>query len=315
MIFPVVNMLRELYRKEGGVLKNWCLWTMVLEKTPESPLDSKKIKTVNLKGNQPWILIGRTDVEAETPGFWSSDANSWLIEKAPDAGKDGGQKEKRTSEDEMVGWHHWCNRHKRGQALGDGEGQRSGVLQSMGLQRVEWRQRNNSNDWSFGLPRQLGGEESAWQCRRWRFNPWVRKIRWRRKWQPTPVFLPEKSHGQRSLLGYCPQGHQWVGYNWAAKQQLKLYIPEVRCPIPLSPAPKSSPFHSYFNEFVSFFKPLLNLLQYCLCFLWGVFLLFCFGYEACWFLAPQPEIEPAPPALEGKVLSSGPAGKSWIWLF
>ena len=84
--------LWELDHKEGGLLKNWCLWIVVLEKTPKSPLDSKKIKPVILKGNQPWVLIGRTDAETKTPVFWSSDANSWLIGKAPDAGKNRGQR-------------------------------------------------------------------------------------------------------------------------------------------------------------------------------------------------------------------------------
>ena len=78
---------------------------------------------VNLKGNKPWILIGRTDAEAEAPVFWSPDANSWLIGKVPGAGKFWGQKEKRVSEDEMAGWHHWCNGHELGQTLGDDEGQ------------------------------------------------------------------------------------------------------------------------------------------------------------------------------------------------
>ena len=81
--------LWDLDCKEGRGLKKWCLWSVVLEKTPESPLDSK-IKPVNLKGNQPWILIGRIDAEAKAPVFWSSDANSWLIGKVPDAGKDWG---------------------------------------------------------------------------------------------------------------------------------------------------------------------------------------------------------------------------------
>ena len=96
---------------------------MVLEKTPQSPLDSKEIKPVNLKGNQPWILIGRTDAEAEAPVFWSSDVNRWLIEKVPDDGKDWGQKEKRASEDETAGWHHRRNEHELGETPGDGEGQ------------------------------------------------------------------------------------------------------------------------------------------------------------------------------------------------
>ena len=97
--------LWELDRKEGRMPKNWCFWTVVLEKTPESPLDRKEIKPVNLKGNQPWILIGRA--EAEAPVFWSSDMNSRLIGKVPDAGRDWGQEEKRVLEDEMGRWHHW----------------------------------------------------------------------------------------------------------------------------------------------------------------------------------------------------------------
>ena len=96
---------------------------MVLEKTPESPLDSKEIKPFSLKGDQPWIFTGRTDAKAEAPEFWSSDANRWLIGKVPDAGKDWGQKEKRALEDEMVRQHHWCTEHELGQTLGDSEGQ------------------------------------------------------------------------------------------------------------------------------------------------------------------------------------------------
>ena len=113
----------ELDSKEGRMPRNWCLWTVVLEKTPENPLDSK-IKPVNLKGNQPWILLGRTDAKAETAVFWSSAGNSWLFGKDPDAGKDWGQKEKRVSEEAMAGLHHWRRGHKLGQTSGDGEGQR-----------------------------------------------------------------------------------------------------------------------------------------------------------------------------------------------
>ena len=112
--------LRELACKEGRMPNNWCLWTVVKEKTPESPLDNKEIRPVNLKGNQPWILIGRTDDEAEAPIFWSSD-NIWLIGKVPDAGKDWGQKEKRGSEDAIDGWHHSRKGHELGQISGGGE--------------------------------------------------------------------------------------------------------------------------------------------------------------------------------------------------
>ena len=116
--------LWKLDCKEGWVLKNWCLQTVVLVKTPERPLDSKEIRSVNLKGNQPWIFIGRIDAEVETAVFCSSDVNSRLNVKIPDAGKDWGQKEKRMSEDWMARWHHQCNGHELGQTLGDDEGQR-----------------------------------------------------------------------------------------------------------------------------------------------------------------------------------------------
>ena len=115
--------LWELDCKEGRTPKSWCLRTAVPEKTPQSPLDSKEIKPVNLKGDQPWIFTGRTDAGAEAPVFWSSDVNRQLIGKVPEAGKDWGQKEKKLSEDEMAGWHHWCNEHELGQTLLDGKGQ------------------------------------------------------------------------------------------------------------------------------------------------------------------------------------------------
>ena len=125
----------ELDHKEGWVLKNWCFGTVVLEKILDSPLESKEIKPVNSKGNQLWILTGRT--HAEAPILWPPDANSRFIGKDLDAGKDRRQKEKRVTEDEMGGWHHWCNGHELWQTPGVGEGQGSlGMLQSTRLQRV-----------------------------------------------------------------------------------------------------------------------------------------------------------------------------------
>ena len=97
--------------KESWALKNWCFWTVVLEKTLESPLDSKEIQPVHPKGNQSWIFIGRTDAEAETPILWPFDVKNWLIGKDPDAGKDWGQ-EKGTTENEMAGWHHRLSGHE-----------------------------------------------------------------------------------------------------------------------------------------------------------------------------------------------------------
>ena len=102
----------ELDCKERWSLKNWCFWTVVLEKTLESLLDCKEIQPIHPKGNQSWIFIGRTDVEAETPTLWPPDAKNWLIWKDPDAGKDWRREEKGTTEDEMVGWHHQLDGHE-----------------------------------------------------------------------------------------------------------------------------------------------------------------------------------------------------------
>ena len=112
----------ELDCEESWALKNWCFWTVVL-KTLESRLDCKEIQPVHPKGDQSWVFIGRTDAEPETPVLWPPDVKSWLIGKDPDAGKDWGQEEKGTSEDEMVGWHHWWNGHEFEQAPGVGGGQ------------------------------------------------------------------------------------------------------------------------------------------------------------------------------------------------
>ena len=103
----------ELDHKEGWVLKTRCFQTVVLEKTLESPLDCKEIKPVSPKGNQSWIFTGRTDVETEPPMLWSPYAESWLIRKDPDAGKDWGQGEKGSTEDKTAGWYHWLNGHEK----------------------------------------------------------------------------------------------------------------------------------------------------------------------------------------------------------
>ena len=110
MVFPVVMYrMWELDCEESRVLKNWCFWTVVLEKTLKNPLDCKEIQPVHPKGDQSWVFIERTDVEAETPVLWPPNAKSWLIEKDANTGKDWGQEEKVLTEDEMVGWHHRFN--------------------------------------------------------------------------------------------------------------------------------------------------------------------------------------------------------------
>ena len=119
MVFPVV-----MYGCESWTIKkNWWFWTVVLEKTLESPLDCKEIQPVHPKGNQFWIFIGRTDAEAETTILWPHDMKNWLIWKDPDAGKNWRQEEKGMTEDEMVGWHHLLSGHEFGWTLGVGDGQ------------------------------------------------------------------------------------------------------------------------------------------------------------------------------------------------
>ena len=102
----------ELDCEESWAPKNWCFWTVVLEKTLESPLDCKEIQPVYSKGDQSWVFIGRTDVEAENPILWPPDVKSWLTGKDPDAGKDWRQEENGITEDEIVEWHHWLNGHE-----------------------------------------------------------------------------------------------------------------------------------------------------------------------------------------------------------
>ena len=109
--------------EESWGLKNWCFWTVVLEKILESPLDCKEIQPVHSKGDQSWLFIGRTDAEAETPMLWLPHVKSWLTGKDSDAGRDWGQMEKGTTEDEMAGWHHQLDGHEFGWTPGVGDGQ------------------------------------------------------------------------------------------------------------------------------------------------------------------------------------------------
>ena len=115
----------ELDQKKSWVPRNWCFWTVMLEKILESHLDCKKIKPINPKGNQPWIFIGRIDAKAEAPILWPPDSKSQLTGKDPDARNDWRQEEKWAAEDEMVGWYHQLNGHEFEQILGDSERQGS----------------------------------------------------------------------------------------------------------------------------------------------------------------------------------------------
>ena len=140
----------ELDYKESWEPKNWCFWTVVLEKTLESPLDCKEIQQVHPKGNQFWIFTGRTDAEAEAQTIvWPPDVKNWLIGKDPDAGKDWRREEKGTTEDEMVGWHHQRNGHWVWVGSGSWWWTRKpGMLKSMGSQRVR-------QDWATELNKSM----------------------------------------------------------------------------------------------------------------------------------------------------------------
>ena len=149
----------ELDYKESWAPENWCFWTVVLEKTLESPMGCKETQPINPKGNQSWIFIGRTDAEAETPILRLPDEKNPVIGKDPDAGKDWRREKKGTTEDEMVGWHHWHDEHEFEQALGVGDGQGSLACCSpwshKELDTTEWLNWTELNQDHFFISRSL----------------------------------------------------------------------------------------------------------------------------------------------------------------
>ena len=138
----------ELDWEESWVLKNWCFWTVVLEKTLESPLDCKEIQPVHSEGDQPRDFFGRNDAKAETPVLWPPHVKSWLIGKDSDAGRDWRQEQKGTTEDEMAGWHHWLDGRESEWTAGVGDGQGGLVVKS-------WTQLNNWTNWRRADPENL----------------------------------------------------------------------------------------------------------------------------------------------------------------
>ena len=157
----------ELDHEESWGLKSWCFWTVVLEKTAESPLDCKLIKPVNPKENKSWVFIGRVDAEA--PILWPPDVKNWLIGKDPDAGKYWKQEEKGTTKDEMVGWHHWLNGHEFEQAPGFGDGQGSlvccspwGRKESDMTEQLNWPDLKERGDSCWFIHSQVGLCISSW---------------------------------------------------------------------------------------------------------------------------------------------------------
>ena len=155
----------ELDCEESWVSKNWCFWTVLLEKTLESPLDCKEIQPVHSEGDQPWDFFGRNDAKAESPVLWPPQAKSWLIGKDSDAGRDCGQEEKGMTADEMAGWHHWHNGHGSEWIPGVGDGQGGlaccdswGLKESDTTEQLNWTELSTStfslllHRWMHQLP-------------------------------------------------------------------------------------------------------------------------------------------------------------------
>ena len=159
----------DLDCEEGGALKNWCFWSVVLEKTLESSLDCKKIQPVHSEGDQPWNFFGRNDAKAETPVLWPPHGKSWLIGKDFDIGRDWGREEKGMTEDEMAGWHQWLDGCKSEWTPGVGDGQGGlACCDSWGCKESDTTERLNWTELNWGsLPvssaRKFRGKQKYWE--------------------------------------------------------------------------------------------------------------------------------------------------------
>ena len=205
----------ELDCEESWVLKNWCFWTVVLEKTLESPLDCKEIQSVHSTGDQSWVFFGRTDAKAETPILWPPDAKSWLIGKDSDVGRDWGQDEKGSTEDKMAGWHHRLNGHEFGWTPGivDGREAWRAAIHGVSKSRTQLSDRTELN-WS-GFDPHMGQKLILWASLVAQLvkNPamwetWFQSLGWE---DP----LEKRTATHSSILAWRIP---WTVYTWGCKE-------------------------------------------------------------------------------------------------
>ena len=192
--------MEKLDHKEGWVAKNWCFQTVVSEKTLESPLDCKEIQPVHPKGDQSWIFTGRTDAESDATILWPPDVKSWLTGKDPDAGKDRGQEEKGTTEDEMVGQHHQLNRHEFEEIPGDSEWQWSlACCSSWGHEESDTTEQLKNNNFFL-----------LWFSPAWSSQRTVKEYKWdlhEGSWTRCPIHLSP------SLLNTWPELEEHIEHS------------------------------------------------------------------------------------------------------
>ena len=182
----------ELDCEEGWAPKNWCFWTVVLQKTLESPLDCKEIQPVHSEGDQPWVFFGRNDAKAETPVLWPPHAKSWLMGKDSDAGRDWGQEEKGMTEDEMAGWHHWLNGRESQWTPGVGDGQGGlaccdswGLKESDTTEQLNWTElnwRGKSRERDFEKEQKLNLLLVDWAVHSVYTSPLLSKYSWEQRY-------------------------------------------------------------------------------------------------------------------------------------